>query len=120
MSVAGPSTTSPRYHWGRTSQPTRPWAWPATRGGPACAGGLHALNQAYAAAEAGDYTRAFEEYKAAGDAAAIVRLLLGPLQQPGSAADLARHSGSKAALRQVADHLLQGNQPAVRSPELQS
>ena len=63
----------------------------------------------------GEYQQALEDYRAAGDAASIVRILLGPLQRPSSAADLARHFGSQAALRQVADHMLATAQPQVRS-----
>ena len=81
--------------------------------------GLHAcrkqLTDACVCTEAGEYAQALQDYKAAGDAASIVRILLGPLQRPDSAADMARHSGNEAALRQVADHMLAVKQPQVCS-----
>lgn len=69
-------------------------------------------------AEAGEYQQALEDYKAGGDAASMVRILLGPLQQPDAAAELARHAGNQAALRQVADYLLSADQPQVCSLSL--
>ena len=60
-----------------------------------------------ASAEAGDWPGALEDYQAAGDAAAIVRILLGPMQRPEEACEIARHSGNQAALQQAAAYLLQ-------------
>ena len=69
--------------------------------------------QAYA--EAGDWPGALEDYQAAGDAAAIVRILLGPMQRPEEACEIARHSGNQAALQQAAAYLLQtGNHEVGR------
>ena len=45
----------------------------------------------------------------------MVRLLLGPLQRPEEACQLAQHSGDESALCQAAEYLLGSGQHEVRS-----
>ena len=42
-----------------------------------------------------------------------MRILLGPMQRPEEACEVAKHSGNEAALRQAADYLLQAGHHEV-------